>query len=87
MKNLLLLVLLTLLSGCALSTEGASPERAAEPDASAECVSHPWSLDDDGLDWCEGRRYPQTVFVGCAEPPHDACAPAERSDRSDAWCC
>ncbi len=85
--------LVLLLVGC-----GGESQREDEPapDAAApvECVSFPWSVTPEqlnagtggGLDWCAGRMYPQTIFVGC-EQPRPACAWAERSGRPDAWCC
>ena len=69
-----LLLVVGLLAGCA----GSSTTR----ETPAECVEVAWSLE-----YCEGRRYEQTVFLGCAEPPRSSCAWAERSGEPDAWCC
>jgi len=75
--------------------ESSRSEPSPAPSSSSECVSFPWEVTPaelasgtgGGFDWCAGRMYPQTVFVGCDEPPRDACAWAENSGRPDAWCC
>lgn len=63
-----------LLFGCAGHSE-------TEPGPS-ECVELAWTSE-----WCAARPVPQTVFVGCAEPPRSSCAPADASSVENAYCC
>jgi len=71
MRGLLVCLLLT---SCAVVVE-------------EECHSFVWTI-DRGSEWCEGRFvHEQLVFMGCEEKPAPTCTMAEKSDRSDVWCC